>query len=340
MRTIENLGLVSNSPQNLLSISPCGTETQGWNALAEIGRQLQILARAQSGKGDFFAPNFPPATNYLTVADLIELVILTKTKAEKSDRYLRELKYTLGDFRRRHGKKLIHEICHADVEGWLDKMPVGNRRKHGYLGDVRMLFNFAIKRGLLEKNPARAIELPEADEGDIIIHPPEAVRKVLHFALRYDLNISRALAIRYFAGLRTVETERAKEEHIHDTHIEVTAATSKRGRARRRRIVEIQPNLQAWLRLGGELPAPPQNGRRMLEFQRALLAAGIDWPQNVARHSFCSYHLAKFRNAGATALESGHTEEMLFGNYRSVKTPCGKLVTPALAEEYFSILPL
>ena len=44
------------------------------------------------------------------------------------------------------------------------------------------------------------------------------------------------------------------------------------------------------------------------------------WPQNAPRHSFCSYHLAMHQNAGKTALEAGHSEQMLFAHYREIVT--------------------
>jgi len=52
----------------------------------------------------------------------------------------------------------------------------------------------------------------------------------------------------------------------------------------------------------------------------------------VTRHSFVSYHLARFENAGKTALEAGHSETMLFGHYRA-------LVTPEAAAEFWAIVP-
>jgi len=51
-----------------------------------------------------------------------------------------------------------------------------------------------------------------------------------------------------------------------------------------------------------------------------------------ARHSFVSYHYAKLDDAKLTAKEAGHTEEMLFSNYRA-------LVTESAAEEFFAIFP-
>jgi hypothetical protein len=90
--------------------------------------------------------------------------------------------------------------------------------------------------------------------------------------------------------------------------------------------------LRAWLALGGALPLHDVNNR-MRWFTAGLREKhGIAWPRNVTRHCFVSYHLAGFQNAGKTALEAGHSEQMLFAHYR-------ELVTPEAAAEYWNILP-
>jgi integrase len=51
------------------------------------------------------------------------------------------------------------------------------------------------------------------------------------------------------------------------------------------------------------------------------------------RHSFASYHLAKFSDAAALALELGHTNaNLVFQHYRQI-------VKPKDAERYWSIRP-
>mgnify|MGYP001604949138 FL=1 len=331
MRTTLINGLVKEKRQNLLASKLC-EPSQVSSALAEIGRQLQILAGVQSGGRDFSACALPSLYRPFTVSKLFNEFYEVKDRTGRSDRYLRALKYSLKKFLRKYGSWTIDQITFREIEQWLFTLHVRARTMHGYLGDLRTLFSFAVKRGYLEKNPALGVEIPIIKTEPVKIHDPDTVRKVLGFARRYDADICRALALRYFAGLRTAEIERMDDDLIGETYIEVTAAVAKGGRARKRRIVTIQPCLRAWLALGGRLPAPPQNGRRMLEFMRNLNASGIDWPHNVTRHSFCSYHLAKFQNAGKTALEAGHTEQMLFAHYR-------ELVPPARVEEYFSIFP-
>lgn len=332
MRTTDDNGLMATRPKNLLSKPLCGPDGQIWSALGEIGRQLQILASAQKGEGNFIAHTSPaliyPPDSF-SVVEITNEFLKAKGRAGRSDRYLAALHYSMKKFTAGRANKPACDVSCAEVENWLHSLNVSPRTMKGYLSDVRTMFNFAVKRGLIRHNPAAGVELPEQEHGTVKIHPVETVKKVLDFARGYDLDICRALAVRYFTGIRTAEVERLDENCFRENHVEVSALKAK---TRRRRLVTIQPNLRLWLALGGKLPAPKQNGRKMLEFQRALVGSGIEWPHNVTRHSFVSYHLAKFQNAGKTALEAGHTEQMLFAHYREI-------VTQADGEKFFEITP-
>lgn len=199
----------------------------------------------------------------------------------------------------------------TDIERWLDSQTWAARTKRGYLSDVRVMFNFAVRRGLANSNPAAEVELPVVESTPPVIHSPSQVRVVLEFARGYDLNLCRCLAVRYFAGLRSTEADRLREPQIFPEHIEVTAANSK---TRRRRLVTIQPALRAWLELGGSLDFG-NRGNRWSWFNLALKSkTGVEWDHNVTRHSFCSYHLAMFRDEADTALEAGHSVQMLFAH--------------------------
>ncbi len=52
-------------------------------------------------------------------------------------------------------------------------------------------------------------------------------------------------------------------------------------------------------------------------------AAGIgSWPSDCLRHSYASYHLSAFKNAGDTAQQLGQADlDMLFANYRERVKP-------------------
>ena len=70
------------------------------------------------------------------------------------------------------------------------------------------------------------------------------------------------------------------------------------------------------------------------KFKRALDKAKLraNWPQNGLRHSFASYHYAKYRNENETAALMGNSPQMVFAHYR-------ELVRPAQAEAFFGLLP-
>ena len=136
--------------------------------------------------------------------------------------------------------------------------------------------------------------------------------------------MAKTLAIRYFAGLRTAELARLGPENIRERFIEIPAAKAK---TRQRRLVTIHPTLKEWLALSPWMP-----GDQEKRLARVCAAAGISWPHNVTRHSFVSYHLAMFQNAGKTALEAGHAEARLFAHYR-------EMVTPEAAAEFWAIVP-
>ena len=261
--------------------------------------------------------------------ELINEFLRTKARAESSDRYLRQLKVVLCSFANGRAREPIDQVKAPELERWIQTHDWASRTARGYLATVKTCFNFAVKRGYLDRNPALGVELPGGRwaTAPIRIHTPDQVRQVLETARRADLDVCRVLAIRYFSGLRSAEAHRIRESDLKldQGFIEVPAAKSK---TRARRLVTIQPNLAAWLALGGELqPLGDMTIRRVIRLSK------VEWVHNATRHSFVSYHLAEFQNAGKTALEAGHSEAMLFSHYRA-------LVTPAQAKEFWGILPI
>ena len=251
-----------------------------------------------------------------------------KGKQVRSDRYLRQLRVVMQKFSEGRARRPIGSITVQEIENWIEDNEWSARTQRGYLSDVRTLFNFAERRGLVARNPADGVELPDVEDvAPPKIHTPDQVRQVLECARERDIDVCRVLAVRYFAGVRSAEAHRLREENIMLDRgvIEVPAAKSK---TRRRRLVDIQPNLRAWLALGGELR--PMSDYRTI--RPVLKASNVAWHHNVTRHSFVSYHLAEFQNAAKTALQAGHTEEMTFRHYR-------ELVTPDQAHEFWSLRP-
>ena len=314
----------------VLSLSPpMSPQVNLWRALREAARALEAAANAVLGEsGSIQSSSFPAlAAETHTVTQAINEFLLAKARAGRSDRYLRQLRVSLTHFAGGRAGRPVSSISIVDVENWLDGTDWAVRTQRGYLSDVRTMFNFALRRGLVTQNPAVGVELPADDGGEPpVIHTPEQVQKVLDTAREMHPDVCRHLAVRYFAGVRSAEAHRMTEENILLDRgvIEVTAKKSK---TRRRRLIAVQPNLRAWLALEGELRAvSPMTVRAVIRQSK------VDWHHNVTRHSFVSYHLAQFQNAAKTALEAGHTEQMLFAHYR-------ELVTPTTAAEFWAIRP-
>jgi len=114
-------------------------------------------------------------------------------------------------------------------------------------------------------------------------------------------------------------------------HIEVKAAKAK---SARRRLVPIQANLAAWLRVysGSVGLVVPDGARGKLDRVREA-ACLARWPKNGLRHSFASYRLAAIHDAPRVGSELGHTTpQLLYSTYR-------ELVRPEEAERYWQIMP-
>jgi integrase len=317
--------------------APVGLPVGQWErvaaALATAGDALAAVALALRGETgpppslNTPAPPAPRCIDGITVKEAINEFLISKARAGRSDRYLRQLRVSLSNFARGRAMAPLASVSLSEVERWIFGQGWEAKTMKGYLSDVRTLFRFAERRGHVASAAACRVELPECAAGGAPgIHSPADVRRVLECARRTDLDVMRHLAVRYFTGVRSAEAHRLTEADILTDRgfIEVPAVKAK---TRRRRLVRILPALSAWLAMGGALrPMSDKTVRRVARL------SGAPWPANVTRHSFVSYHLAAFENAGKTALEAGHSEAMLFAHYRAV-------VTQAAALEYWAILP-
>jgi integrase len=255
----------------------------------------------------------------------------TREREGASGSHLRDFTYRLQRFAKKHAKRLVAEISTTDIDAWLFslKNSAQSRDKHRRL--LHNFFGYCTGRGYVEENPVtRAAKVKVTRKPPGILTPADAAA-VLAAA---DPEIVPALAIGFFAGLRTAEIARLdwSEINLKRDFIEVTAAKAKSGQ---RRLVDITPNLRAWLEPHVRLAGPVRltEMRHKDRFDLARTSAGIKWPSNACRHSFATYHLALHEDASKTALQLGHTNNaVLFQHYR-------ELAHVEDAKVYFDITP-
>ncbi|RYG99424.1 MAG: hypothetical protein EON58_04015 [Alphaproteobacteria bacterium] len=217
------------------------------------------------------------------------------------------------------------------------------RMMHGF-------FAYAVGQEWRPDNPVLKLMRTKAKAGshlEVAVLTPEQSRRLIAAAAEHEPDLLPAVAIGLFAGLRSGELERLSwgEVWLERGLIVVTAGKAKTSS---RRMVTIEPCLAALLEgrrpANAEEPVWPLNGQRM--WDRAIKAAGWrgqlhwnpkpapntqapPWPANAMRHSFVSYHVAAFGDPARTAMEAGHSVEVLHRHYR-------QLVSQAEGEEYWT----
>lgn len=247
--------------------------------------------------------------------------------------YRSELKHSLAEF----GTLPLSEIYQADIEEWASDLDFAPRTISNVLDTMTSVLSDAVKKRILEYNPAEHVPRPPELETPPGILTPLQARRLLLAATKLKPFMVPCLAIGLFAGLRRSELCALSQDKILlDEHlIEITSATAK---TRRRRLVEIQPNLAAWLQA-----CPPEKNAHVTRTHNpdvfgqwlsdiAVAARIKPWPHNALRHSFGSYFLAASQNENRVAMEMGNSPAIVYKHYRAV-------VRPAAAEEFFAIHP-
>jgi integrase len=300
---------------------------QARKALAERGKTINDAAK-------FYLDHLDRVLRCkTTVAELAAEVIEAKRKDGRTAKYIASLRHYFGKFCRDFGDRPIAGITVEELDSYFRALPYSPKSRENFRANIGVLFGYATRRRMLDSNPVLHTAKPKLIDKAPEIFAVDELSALLEAASRVAPDVVPMLAIGAFAGLREAEIKRLdwREVDLVRGHIEVTAAKAK---SARRRIVQIQPNLAAWLR-----PYSGMTGRVVPSGERGKLArvrkeAGLTrWPVNGLRHSFASYRLTATQDAPRVSLELGHTNpRMLYDNYR-------ELVRPEEAERYWKIAP-
>ncbi len=296
----------------------------------ECSDRLKPHGRTIADATNYFLQHLEATRNSRTVEELIPEFLKSKQADGKNQKYVQAMFFVLRRFQRTFARRLVAEITTAEIDDWLRALTLQPLSRNNHRRVVGTFFNYAVVRRYCPQNPVQLSTKVKVVSKPIGILTPPELGALLEKA---DPSIRPALAIGAFAGLRPAEITRLawKEVMLDRGYIEVTAAKAKTAS---RRLVKILPNLRAWLEIAPTKTGSvmPPNYRKLTDAGR--LAAGlVEWPSNALRHSYASYHLAKFQDAAALALEMGHsTTAILFAHYREV-------VTPQEASSYWKLVP-
>ena len=281
-----------------------------------------------------------------TVREVADVYLKSRIQHGRSKKHLDSLRRLFERFCVSHGTDRINDMTGNQVEEWLHDLGVGPVTINTYRALLHSLFEFGVRKKLCPENPVKAVERMTVKANEVGILTPDQLTKLLKVA---QGDVRATVALGAFAGIRPEEIVRLtwEEVSLEKGYITITAAKSKTAQ---HRYVKILPGLEEWLRpLIGLGSIQGGNFRRRYDEARRLAGFAlrgnkrrrrqdedknlVPWPYDALRHSFASYHLAKYQNAPALALEMGHqSNALIFSNYR-------RRVTESEANEYFNLMP-
>jgi len=170
----------------------------------------------------------------------------SKQSSGKAEKTLLDYRQRLGRFAKAHGADDIHSITVQTLEKWLNQNKMHGLNRANYQRNLKILFNYAIKRGYCKTNPALALERVPTKEVEPVIMPIEQVYKLLEAATAKAPAMIPYLTLGLFAGIRPDEIKALDWRNVNfdRQEIKVTAGSAK---TRSARYVKMTANLIEWL---------------------------------------------------------------------------------------------
>ena len=272
--------------------------------------------------------------------------------AEVFERYEDSAEWSRFATSTRSGKKsVLAQFCSAfgeipasrvrleDVEDYLDKIPHTITRNN-HIRILRTFFKWAAgrKNRFVRQSPLISLQTEPEESSLPVFIPLEKVRALFDAAVRTDSGMIPFLALGFFAGIRPDEILRMEPRDFlfSDRRIQIRPEVAKRkrkGRPLPRILEDLPETVWKWLAavdFDGRLDCASYIVRR----RNLYAAAGIEWCNSAARHTFATYAYAKFNDGGKVRKWTGHR-----GGDNLLLTSYAALEEHARGIAYFEILP-
>ena len=288
----------------------------------EVLRGMASLREA----AEFYVRHHAAEAGSCTVDELLKQYVHAKEASNRREWHIKTIGYRIGRFAQDFGSRKVCDITSAQVERWLDSYrtsrgkPLSPVSRNNFLTYLNGFFNFAIKHNAAGVNPIEKIDRARYDRGEIAILTPEQVRVLLFAARKHTPELVPYLAIAVFAGVRPNELRRLDWDHV-NFELRYIHITSTAAKGRSERYIDMEDVLVSWLDpwRGESGPMCPQDTYTFTRlFNKARREAGLKsgWANDVLRHTYASYHVARYERKDRTALMMGHSVKMLDKHYR------------------------
>lgn len=290
------------------------------------GRSILDAAR-------YYMRHYDPNRPRKSWNDLTSEFVESRQAIGTTEKHIMSVKWTFKHFMQAFARTGLDDLTAGDLDRWLESRARLTNRSRNTCRVILVSFgNFLKKRGYLPAERQTVFDqmcVWKDEIAPVSIYSCDDLRFLLGKA---DEILVPYLTIGAFAGLRSAEIVRLDWKNIRFDRgfIECEAEMTK---TRRRRLVPISDNLRAWLE-----PLKQDSGR-VVPYRDVATAVcyfghkiGMVWKRNALRHSYISNRLALVPDTARVALECGNSPGVIFSHYR-------ELVTPAHAQEWFSIMP-
>ena len=253
-----------------------------------------------------------------------------KTKAPEGQRAQLSTGYAylvalwLGWFAKKFTATAVCDLTKDHVDLFMaDHGHLAAKSKNHLRATLRMFLGWCAKRDYLSATH-RLLEAPSMERetvtpGDTEFYKPAEFRKLLEAA---DATMRPIIALQGLAGLRQQEALRLTWQDVFSAAGNVTISATK-SKTRSRRLVEIVPALDAWLRPYRQCEGLLwSQGVDTYQETFAELRESLSIPakRNGLRHAFCSYHFALHANENLTAQQAGNSPAMIHQAYKGLAT--------------------
>ena len=267
-----------------------------------------------------------------TVRDLVDAYEEDRRKSNRRPDTIRDILSHLTPLAETMEVIPANHVSTEDLKRWMKTQNGGASTKKKRRRHLVGLFNFGVEEKFCTTNPAVDIKVRDRGEGKTKPHvlPVKDVEKIMQHTETKEAGMIPYMALTIFAGVRPAEAQRLdwKDIDIARSEVFISDAVSK---THDERYVPLEPNALAWIMPYADTSGPVFFSRR--KFEKIREKANVRWEHDCARHSYGSYHLAAFDNAGRTAENMGHKGlGMLFKHYR-------RAVRKEDAEQFWQIMP-
>ena len=273
----------------------------------------------------------------MTLAEAVQKYLALKgVEGLRGDSYGHSEKH-LGRLCSAFGARPLVSIEATDLRRWLGDLErverFGDWTRIHHHKTAAGLFNRAVSERWLAVNPMDTVAAPAKPKDEVEFLTVEEGRRL--FAMNRDQPVIIRLALEAFGGMRYSGACRIEPDEIlwAEKALVIPAAKAKDGK---RHFLQGMPdNLWAWLERWRHCPeAWKMTQRQILKAKgEAFARAGVENPGNGLRHSFCSYLIAKEKDAALVAYLMQHAKpDMLYKHYRGA-------APEADGAAWFAILP-